>query len=73
MHIPQMKTRECRPRDDERSALVSTDPEGRLLFADGLPIESHLLTHLLHDYFLAEIAMKLIEDKQDPMVGCIAF
>jgi len=36
--------------------------------AEGLPIESHLPTHLLHDYFLAEIAVKTIENKQDAMV-----
>jgi hypothetical protein len=33
-----------------------------------IPIESHLPTHLLHDYFLAEIAVKTIENKQDAMV-----
>ena len=37
--------------------------------SEGLPIESHLPTHLLHDYFLAEIAVKTIENKQDAMVG----
>jgi hypothetical protein len=31
-------------------------------------IESHLPTHLLHDYFLAEIAVKAIQNKQDAMV-----
>ena len=36
--------------------------------AEGLPIESHLPTHLLPDYFLAEIAVKTIENKQDAMV-----
>ncbi|KZP03584.1 Sec63-domain-containing protein, partial [Athelia psychrophila] len=35
--------------------------------AERLPIESHLPTHLLHDYFLAEIAVKTIENKQDAM------
>ncbi|KAH9019679.1 Snrnp200 protein [Lactarius pseudohatsudake] len=40
--------------------------------AEGLPlglpaIESHLPTHLLHDYFLAEIAVKMIENKRDAM------
>jgi len=34
----------------------------------GLPIELHLPTHLLHDYFLAEIAVKMIANKQDAMV-----
>ena len=37
---------------------------------EGLPIESHL-GNMLHDYFLAEIAVKTIENKQDAMVGCI--
>ena len=37
--------------------------------AEGLPIESHLPTHLLHDYFLAEIAVKTTENKQDAMVS----
>ncbi|KAF9010868.1 Sec63-domain-containing protein [Hymenopellis radicata] len=35
--------------------------------AEGLPIEIHLPTDLLHDYFLAEIAVKTIENKQDTM------
>ena len=35
--------------------------------AEGLPIESHLSSHMLHDYFLAEIAVKTIENKQDAM------
>ena len=34
---------------------------------EGLPIESHL-GNMLHDYFLAEIAVKTIENKQDG--GC---
>ncbi|KAI0311063.1 Sec63 Brl domain-containing protein, partial [Amylostereum chailletii] len=37
--------------------------------AEGLPIESRLPAHLLHDYFLAEIAVKMIENKQDAMVS----
>jgi hypothetical protein len=45
---------------------VSANSEGLLLYkkflAEGLPIESHLPTHLLHDYFLVEI-----ENKQDAM------
>jgi hypothetical protein len=52
---------------------VPTDAK-RLLqetLSEGLPIESHLPTHLLHDYFLAEIAVKTIENKQvsDAMVN----
>ncbi|KIJ15101.1 hypothetical protein PAXINDRAFT_115124, partial [Paxillus involutus ATCC 200175] len=39
------------------------------LLAEGLPIESHLPTHLLHDDFLAEIAVKTIEHKQDAMMS----
>ena len=40
---------------------------------EGLPIELHLPMHLLHDYFLAEIAVKTIENKQDVMVIFIHF
>ncbi len=40
---------------------------------EGLPIESHLPTHLLHNYFLAEIAVKTIENKQDATVIFIQF
>ena len=40
---------------------------------EGLLIELHLPTHLLHDYFLAEIAVKTIENKQDVMVIFIHF
>ena len=40
--------------------------------AEGLPIESHLSTHMLHDYFLAEIAVKTIENKQDAMVRILS-
>jgi hypothetical protein len=35
---------------------------------EGLPIESHLPTHMLHDFFLAEVAEETIENKQDAMV-----
>ena len=35
---------------------------------EGLLIESHLPTRVLHDYFLAEIAVKTIENKQDALV-----
>ncbi|TFK21393.1 Sec63-domain-containing protein [Coprinopsis marcescibilis] len=34
---------------------------------EGLPIEPHLPTYMLHDYFLAEVAVKTIENKQDAM------
>ena len=36
--------------------------------AEGLPIESYLLT-LLHDYFFAESAFKTVENQQDAMVS----
>ena len=36
--------------------------------SEGLPIESHLPMQLLHDYFLAEIVVKTIENKQDAIV-----
>ena len=39
--------------------------------SEGLPIESHLPTNMLHDYFLAEIAVKTIENKQDAMVRAV--
>ncbi|KAK0494609.1 putative RNA helicase [Armillaria luteobubalina] len=72
MDVLQMMGRACRPRDDERSRCVLMCQQTRKDFykkflAEGLPIESHLPTHLLHDYFLAEIAVKTIENKQDAM------
>jgi len=39
-----------------------------MFLAEGLPIKSHLLIHLLQDYFLETIAVKTIENKQDAMV-----
>ncbi|KAK0449858.1 Sec63 Brl domain-containing protein [Desarmillaria tabescens] len=72
MDVLQMMGRACRPKDDERSRCVLMCQQTRKDFykkflAEGLPIESHLPTHLLHDYFLAEIAVKTIENKQDAM------
>ncbi|KAG7448800.1 Sec63-domain-containing protein [Guyanagaster necrorhizus] len=72
MDVLQIMGRACRPRDDERSRCVLMCQQTRKDFykkflAEGLPIESHLPTHLLHDYFLAEIAVKTIENKQDAM------
>ena len=66
--------RACRPMEDERSRCVLMCQQTRKDFykkflAEGLPIESHLLTHLLHDYFLAEIGVKTIESKQDAVVS----
>jgi pre-mRNA-splicing helicase BRR2 len=73
MDVLQMMGRACRPREDDRSRCVLMCQQTRKDFykkflAEGLPIESHLPTHLLHDYFLAEIAVKTIENKQDAMV-----
>ncbi|KAI9462917.1 Sec63-domain-containing protein [Lactarius psammicola] len=72
MDVLQMMGRACRPLEDERSRCVLMCQQTRKDFykkflAEGLPIESHLPTHLLHDYFLAEIAVKTIENKQDAM------
>ncbi|KAH9988137.1 Sec63-domain-containing protein [Russula vinacea] len=72
MDVLQMMGRACRPLEDERSRCVLMTQQTRKEFykkflGEGLPIESHLPTHLLHDYFLAEIAVKTIENKQDAM------
>ncbi|KAI0088962.1 Sec63-domain-containing protein [Irpex rosettiformis] len=72
MDVLQMMGRACRPSEDERSRCVLMCQQTRKDFykkflAEGLPIESHLPTHMLHDYFLAEIAVKTIENKQDAM------
>ncbi|KAF8631115.1 hypothetical protein AX17_005160 [Amanita inopinata Kibby_2008] len=72
MDVLQMMGRACRPMEDERSRCVLMCQQTRKDFykkflAEGLPIESHLPTHMLHDYFLAEIAVKTIENKQDAM------
>ena len=74
MDVLQMMGRACRPMEDERSRCVLMCQQTRKdvykkFLAEGLPIESHLPTHLLHDYFLAEIAVKTIENKQDAMVS----
>lgn len=68
-----MMGRACRPTIDEKSRCVLMCPQTRKEFYkkflnEGLPIESHLPSVLLHDYFLAEIAVKTIENKQDAMV-----
>ncbi|KAG8908173.1 DEIH-box ATPase [Tulasnella sp. 403] len=70
--VLQMLGRACRPGQDESSRCVLMCQQTRKDFykkflAEGLPIESHLPTHLLHDYFLSEIAVKTIENKQDAM------
>ena len=73
MDVLQMMGHACRPLEDENSRCVLTYQQTRKDFykkflSEGLPIESRLPTHLLHDYFLAEIAVKTIENKQDAMV-----
>ena len=71
--VLQMICRACRPLEYENILAflmchqTSKDFYNKFL-AEGLPIESHLPTHMLHDYFLAEIAVKTIENKQDAMV-----
>ncbi|KAG8216298.1 putative RNA helicase [Butyriboletus roseoflavus] len=74
MDVLQMMGKACRPREDDRSRCVLMCQQTRKDFykkflSEGLPIESHLPTHLLHDYFLAEIAVKTIENKQDAMMS----
>ncbi|KAG9017453.1 DEIH-box ATPase [Tulasnella sp. JGI-2019a] len=70
--VLQMLGRACRPGEDESSRCVLMCQQTRKDFykkflAEGLPIESHLPTHLMHDYFLSEVAVKTIENKQDAM------
>ncbi|KAJ3514868.1 hypothetical protein NLJ89_g2119 [Agrocybe chaxingu] len=72
MDVLQMMGKACRPLEDENSRCVLMCQQTRKDFykkflSEGLPIESHLATHMLHDYFLAEIAVKTIENKQDAM------
>jgi pre-mRNA-splicing helicase BRR2 len=74
MDVLQMIGKACRPSEDESSRCVLMCQQTRKDFykkflSEGLPIESHLPTHMLHDYFLAEIAVKTIENKQDAMVS----
>ena len=73
MEVLQMMGRACRPLKDDRSRCILMCQQTRKEFykkflSEGLPIESHLPTNMLHDYFLAEIAVKTIENKQDAMV-----
>ncbi|PPQ67232.1 hypothetical protein CVT24_011551 [Panaeolus cyanescens] len=72
MDVLQMMGKASRPREDENSRCVLMCQQTRKDFykkflSEGLPIESHLATNMLHDYFLAEIAVKTIENKQDAM------
>jgi len=73
--VLQMMGRACRPTLDDKSRAVLMCQQTRKEFYkkflnEGLPIESHLPSIMLHDYFLAEIAVKTIENKQDAMVSC---
>ncbi|CEL57890.1 pre-mRNA-splicing helicase BRR2 [Rhizoctonia solani AG-1 IB] len=68
--VLQMMGRACRPGVDASSRCVLMCQQTRKEFykkflSEGLPIESHLTTNLLHDWFLAEAAVKTIENKQD--------
>lgn len=40
----------------------------RKFLAEVLPIEPHLPMYVLHNYFLAEIAVRTIENDRDAMV-----
>jgi pre-mRNA-splicing helicase BRR2 len=73
MDVLQMMGCACRPTEDERSRCVlmcqlTWKDFYKKFLAEGLPVESCLPAHLLHDYFLAEIAAKTIENKQDAMM-----
>ncbi|KAF8761911.1 Sec63 protein [Rhizoctonia solani] len=78
--VLQMMGRACRPGVDASSRCVLMCQQTRKEFykkflSEGLPIESHLTTNLLHDWFLAETAVKTIENKQDATLAnsnCIA-
>ena len=78
MDVLQMMGKACRPLEDENSRCILMCQQTckdfcKKFLSEGLLIESHLPTHLLHDYFLAEIAVKMIENKQDAMVRCLWF
>ena len=62
MDVLQMMGRTSRPVEDERTRCILMYQQARKDFykrflVEGLPIKSHLLTHL-RDYILAEIAVK---------------
>jgi len=72
--VLQMMGRACRPSSDTSSTCVLMCQHSRKDFfkkflGEGLPIESHLTTNFMHDYFLSEIVVKTIENKQDAMVS----
>ena len=67
MDVLQMMGKACRPLEDQNCCCVLMCQQTRKDFykkflSDGLPFESHLPTHMLHDYFLAEIAVKTTEN-----------
>ncbi|KZO96269.1 Sec63-domain-containing protein [Calocera viscosa TUFC12733] len=67
--VHQMMGRACSPGGGgSRCVLMLNQTKKdfyRKFLNEGLPIESHLPTHMIHDFFLAEIAVKTIENKQD--------
>ena len=76
MDVLQMIGGACHPVKDERSRCVLMCQQTwkdffKKFLAEGLPIESHLPTHLLHDYFLAEIVVKTIEKKQEEIMESV--
>lgn len=73
MDVLQRMGRPCPPTEDDRNRCVLMYQQTRTDFykqslAEGLPIELHLPVHLLHDYFLADVAVRILENKQDAMV-----
>ena len=69
----QMIGHACQPTENEHSRFVIMCQQTQKDFykkflSEGLLIKSHLPTHMLHDYFLAKITVKMIENKQDSMV-----
>ena len=68
MDVLQMMGKPCRPLENENSRCVLICQQTRKDFCkkfllEGLPIESHLPTHMLHDYFLAETVVKIENNK----------
>jgi pre-mRNA-splicing helicase BRR2 len=71
--VLQMMGHACRPGSDEISRCLLMCQQSRKDFfkkflSEGLPVESHLSTTLIHDYFLSEISVNTIENKQDAIV-----
>jgi pre-mRNA-splicing helicase BRR2 len=66
--VLQIMGRACHPAEDEKSCCMLMCQQTwkdfyKKFLNEGLPIELHLPTHILHDYFLGEIAVKTIENK----------